>query len=220
MSIPQNITRQHIIEAMKRIDAEGVPGANKSTKYDLIHNGQKYPPKYTISLANVSPNMKEHPVEEFSGGGEANQFLIARNFKVCDKQGKPITMEPVEEDEESSFPGGGKPTYLRHRRYERDRKIAIQAKRKQLQEKKYLECDACGFCFQKKYGVRGAGFIEAHHNLPVSQLGAHQKTKISDIALVCSNCHRMLHRANPWLSVDDLKTIIVKSNSGNRGISA
>jgi hypothetical protein len=214
MSIPQNITRKHILQAMKRIDVEFVPGANMSRKYDLIHDGRKYPPKYTISLANVSPNKREHPVANFSGGGEANNFLIARDFKVCDKQGKSVTMEPVEEDEESSFPEG-KATYLRHKRYERDSKIAKQAKRKRLQERKLLECDACGFCFQKKYGVRGAGFIEAHHTLPVSQLGARQRTKISDIALVCSNCHRMLHRDRPWLSINDLKAIIVKNKSGH-----
>lgn len=55
MSISQNITRQHIIQAMKRIDTEGVPRGDKSTGYDLSYNDRKYPPKYTISLANVLP---------------------------------------------------------------------------------------------------------------------------------------------------------------------
>jgi hypothetical protein len=214
MSIPQNITRQHIIQAMKRIDVEGVPRGNKSTGYDLNYNDRKYPPKYTISLANALPNKEEFPVADFNGGKEANNFLIARDFIVCDKKsGKPVKPEPISEDDESSFPEG-KAKYQRHRRYERDSRIARLAKSKRMQEKKSLGCDACGFCFQKKYGARGAGFIEAHHNLPVSQLGARQRTKISDIALVCSNCHRMLHRANPWLSVDALKAIIVKSKSG------
>lgn len=213
MSIPQNITRQHIIQAMKRIDAEDVPRINESRKYDLAYNGRKYPSKYTISLANVLPNKQELPVAVFFGGNEANNFLIARDFTVCDKKsGKPAKPEPISEDGESSFPEG-KAKYQRHRRYERDSRIARLAKSKRMQEKKSLGCDACGFCFQKKYGAREAGFIEALHNLPVSQLGARQRTKISDIALVCSNCHRMLHRANPWLSVDALKAIIVKNKS-------
>jgi predicted HNH restriction endonuclease len=129
---------------------------------------------------------------------------------VCDKKGRSAKPEPVNEDDETSFPEG-EAKYETHRRYERDPRVARIAKNKRLREKGYLECDACGFCFQDKYGARGVGFIEAHHNIPVSSLGAQRKTKIREIALVCSNCHRMLHRAYPWLSVEALKKLIAKS---------
>jgi putative restriction endonuclease len=36
--------------------------------------------------------------------------------------------------------------------------------------------------------------IECHHSIPISQMDDNQKTKIQDIIMVCSNCHRMLHR--------------------------
>ncbi|MEO7862624.1 MAG: HNH endonuclease [Nitrospirales bacterium] len=208
MPIPQNITRQHVVQAMRQIDVKGVPPVNKSTKYDLWSGKRKYPPKYTISQANHFAGNKELLVSDFYGGNEANNFLIARDFKIIDKRGNLIKPEPVSEDEESSFPEG-KIKYRKHRQYERDPGIARKAKSKRLQDKKYLECDACGFCFQKIYGARGIGFIEAHHNVAISQLGARQRTKLSDISLVCSNCHRMLHRATPWLSVDELKKKIV-----------
>jgi len=48
----------------------------------------------------------------------------------------------------------------------------------------------------------GRGFIQAHHTIPVSELRKESKTKVRDIALVCSNCHRMLHRRRPWLRID------------------
>jgi 5-methylcytosine-specific restriction protein A len=32
-------------------------------------------------------------------------------------------------------------------------------------------------------------------------------TKLNDLALVCSNCHRMLHRAKPLLLPDELRSI-------------
>ncbi len=57
------------------------------------------------------------------------------------------------------------------------------------------KCMVCGFDFQKKYGDRGNGFIEVHHKKPVSTLK--KDTKINpqkDMAVVCSNCHRIIHR--------------------------
>ncbi|WP_352230624.1 MULTISPECIES: HNH endonuclease [Asaia] len=34
------------------------------------------------------------------------------------------------------------------------------------------------------------------------------KTKLSDLALLCANCHRMIHARRPWLSLDELRQII------------
>jgi predicted HNH restriction endonuclease len=45
--------------------------------------------------------------------------------------------------------------------------------------------------------------------IPVSKLRKTDKTKLSDIAMVCSNCHRMLHR-EPWLTVETLQDLITK----------
>ena len=90
MPIPQNITRQHIIQAMRKIDAEGVPRMNVARKYALKSDKRTYPPKWTISLANEFPNKEILPVSDFYGGNEANNFLIARDFRICDKSGKPI----------------------------------------------------------------------------------------------------------------------------------
>ena len=47
--------------------------------------------------------------------------------------------------------------------------------------------------------------LEAHHRIPLCDLEPGTKTKLSDLAMVCANCHRMLHRGNPWPTVDKLK---------------
>ena len=54
----------------------------------------------------------------------------------------------------------------------------------------------------------GEDFIEGHHTIPVSEMKPNHKTKPEEIAMVCSNCHRMLHRKRPWLSIDKLKELI------------
>jgi 5-methylcytosine-specific restriction enzyme A len=55
------------------------------------------------------------------------------------------------------------------------------------------------------YGEIGSGFIECHHNKPISELTGEQKSKLSDLSIVCSNCHKMIHRSKPLLVVDELK---------------
>lgn len=34
---------------------------------------------------------------------------------------------------------------------------------------------------------------------------------ILDLAMVCANCHRMLHRDGPWLALDSLLAILAAS---------
>jgi len=88
-----------------------------------------------------------------------------------------------------------------HRYRERNRKL-VEVKRKQAM-KRYgkLVCEVCKFDFSVRYGDRGNGFMECHHTKPLPTLVVGDKTHIDDLALVCANCHRMIHRRKPWLSV-------------------
>jgi 5-methylcytosine-specific restriction protein A len=88
---------------------------------------------------------------------------------------------------------------------ERNRKLVQSKINRVLQQTSKLECEVCSFNFAATYGSRGDGFIECHHTKPVATLDAQSKTHIDDLALVCSNCHRMIHRSRPWLSLDELR---------------
>ena len=92
----------------------------------------------------------------------------------------------------------------------RERNQAVIRTSKELFRKTYgkLFCQVCGFDFYTQYGDIGFDFIEGHHTLPISELKGEVKTKVEDIALVCSNCHRMLHRKGPWLEMAALKNLI------------
>ena len=59
-----------------------------------------------------------------------------------------------------------------------------------------LFCEVCGFDFSEKYGKLGEGFIEAHHIKKLSKTEGVYEIKPSDFAMVCSNCHSMLHRGD------------------------
>jgi hypothetical protein len=115
----------------------------------------------------------------------------------------------VTEDDELAFPEG-KQAYRTHLKRERKLAVTRRAKKQRLAQDPFLRCDVCGFSFAERYGDKyGQGFIEAHHTLPLSQAKSEVMTRVEDIALVCSNCHRMLHRLRPWLSMGELKNLLV-----------
>ena len=76
-----------------------------------------------------------------------------------------------------------------------------------------IYCAACGFCFADMYHDRGKGFIEIHHEKPLYQFStdgfeAYIGEAVKNMKPVCSNCHRMLHRGESTITVDELKQII------------
>lgn len=96
-----------------------------------------------------------------------------------------------------------------HLARERSRKLVESKRRQVLKKNGRLLCEICGFDFTVYYGSRGEGFMECHHTKPVHTLANGHKTHLNDLALVCSNCHRMIHRTRPWLSVDEMKQIVL-----------
>jgi hypothetical protein len=68
-----------------------------------------------------------------------------------------------------------------------------------------LACEVCGFDFATVYPRIGDDFCEVHHRTPLSRLNSTVATRLSDLAVVCSNCHRMLHRTVPFGTVEALQ---------------
>jgi len=54
--IPENIAREHILKAIQEINSEKIPINRESVNYDLFFEGNRYPPKYVITLANKYAN--------------------------------------------------------------------------------------------------------------------------------------------------------------------
>lgn len=66
-------------------------------------------------------------------------------------------------------------------------------------------CSACGMTFEKRYGELGKEFIHVHHLKPLALTdGAYIINPIEDLRPVCPNCHAMLHRQDPPLSIEEL----------------
>lgn len=70
-------------------------------------------------------------------------------------------------------------------------------------------CQACGLCYEEKYGAIGAGLIHVHHTTPLSAIGeAYIVDPIRDLIPLCATCHHVVHRRNPPYSVEEIKAAI------------
>ena len=71
------------------------------------------------------------------------------------------------------------------------------------------KCVACGLDFGVKFGLLGEGFIHVHQKVPVSEIGANYVVDpVRDLIPVCPNCHAMIHRRNPPLTLEELWNLI------------
>ncbi len=99
----------------------------------------------------------------------------------------------------------GKVIYKLHKHRERNPKLNRKKKDNYLKKYGKLDCEVCGFDFYDVYRELGKGFMECHHKKPLSEIKGESITTINDLALVCANCHRMLHRKLDTLSIDELR---------------
>lgn len=103
MAVPK-FDGQFIAEAIKYIDENGVPWHNTSTKYELVwENGNTYPPKYVLAVANHLQNGAEIDLSGYNAV-EAKNYLMAKGYEIQIKQTKyeiTITADSVTSTDDS-----------------------------------------------------------------------------------------------------------------------
>lgn len=86
--IPENITQDHIRQAARRIDDEGVPNRREPREYEVIVDDKSYPIMLIVSWANEFANGYELLGCERGGRRrdfrpqEAKAFLRRKGFQV------------------------------------------------------------------------------------------------------------------------------------------
>jgi putative restriction endonuclease len=134
--------------------------------------------------------------------------LIERAFHVSKEEDVLLSEEFGVDPLETEFKEGKDKLKL-HLIKERNRHLTKLAKDQwQKEASGNVRCSVCDFSFSDAYGEIGEGYIETHHLLPLAQLTAETIAKVSDLAPVCANCHRMIHRHRPWLSISELKAAL------------
>jgi predicted HNH restriction endonuclease len=124
-----------------------------------------------------------------------------------DQVGSDIAHSDFGENEHSA-PEGRK-LLVQHLRRERNRGLVLAKKQQVRSEKGALACEICEFNFEEFFRPHVADFCEVHHRNPLSEANGCTETRLADLAIVCSNCHRALHLIKPMPSVENLRSILL-----------
>jgi len=167
-----------------------------------LANFRTFDPEYEKGLSSSS--RLDHEIwDEFSADKKRlNTIAVAIKSNYNDIS----SADELDDDDDTEATEGRILTRI-HQKRERSAKLIKKKKQQVLKQTGKLECEVCGFDYEKVYGKRGNGFAECHHTKPVSKLGEGEKTKLSDLAVICANCHRMIHKSRPWLSLDELENL-------------
>ena len=129
-----------------------------------------------------------------------------------------VSIAGATEDDSYSAPEGRLLRRVHHRR-ERNPKLAKAAKKAfRVTHGGRLYCECCGFEPASFYGERGAERVQAHHLVPVSELVDDSVTRVEDFAMVCPNCHDLIHAKRPWLTLDQVREAIRSAKSTLTGL--
>jgi 5-methylcytosine-specific restriction protein A len=174
----------------------------------------------TADIATVHP---DYPGVPTHGGTTDKQMIAAFLADPAEMHAKALALReaaargdlgpltsPVDDEEDSAAEGR---LLLRlHVSRERSRKLRQRKIKATLSRGQPIACEVCGFDFKQTYGERGKGYIECHHILPLHAVG-NRTTRLRDLSLLCSNCHRMIHVRTPWLTPEQLRAAITASHS-------
>jgi len=197
MKIPLQITREDVLLAIQQLVTEGYAQNNESTKFDLVHEEVRLPPKVVISLASKTSG---HYISwrDFSGGKQSNDFLTKRGFVVEPKPDISPTAESNEFQEKLRYlcslafpeePKGTKdPEQVSQVQqvYKRDPKVVDWVERRAN--------GICEGCKNEAPFVRDDGrpFLEVHHIVRLADGGP---DTIENAVALCPNCHRRAHHS-------------------------
>jgi len=180
--------------------------------YNHIRNGEKY-------TWTINGDATEYYLENIlrDDGYEALQIALKsvklhidyqdnlqpiNNIKNIYEKYCNIYNDYNDESEEFYLEGKAKKVFVNI--YERN----IDARNKCIEHYGY-KCSCCGIILSNIYGKLAEEFIHIHHIIELSKIGKEYIIDpINDLRPLCPNCHAIIHRKLPALSINELMNII------------
>ncbi|MBB5393922.1 MULTISPECIES: HNH endonuclease [unclassified Herbaspirillum] len=179
---------------------------NMNGVYMKLMNFRRFDPIHAkagkVGLARGNKD-EEHVWKLFSSDPEHLKY-VAQFIRNSIKSPQTTLLQNVDDLEIEEAEEGGLATRSHHHR-ERNRQLVKKAKARALKLHGRLFCVVCNFDFSAYYGDIGEGIIDVHHTKPIHTMQPGEKTKISDLVLLCANCHRIIHSRRKWLTVEEVR---------------
>ncbi len=168
-------------------------------------------------LTDYKTYLTDHPILFYRTGTHGNSSYHTLDGKYSETDLEAVVkkdLDSLRAEQSVLFPEGGMIKRL----------VSVAERNPQLRVKAIkihgTRCKACGFEFGEMYGERGYSYIEVHHKVPLSS-----RTELAnvdaekDMTVLCSNCHRMIHRKKDQvLSVEELRALINARRTKTAGL--
>jgi len=158
-----------------------------------LMNIERLDPRYEGKGLSAGGRLEESLWNEFAGDRTRLHGLASLIRESVDSA-PDLDVDELEAAEYAE----GRYLYRIHRTRERSQSLVARKKQQAWTEGR-LFCEVCGLNPLDLYGEEGSRALECHHVIPLNALTSGTKTRLSDLALVCASCHRVLHASNPPL---------------------
>lgn len=183
--------------ALPHWDEEKANEGKTALRTDLLFKSLSDEP--IISLPYLQEKYPEYTWTPQSSGMPIPDEIAGELFAQIQSDNK-FSFQPSIKKEIELY-AEGKQKSVTHNTYDRS-----PAARQACIEHYGYSCCVCGFNFESAYGKLGSKYIEVHHLKQVADIGLEYLIHpIDDLRPVCANCHRMLHKARPPISIEELK---------------
>jgi 5-methylcytosine-specific restriction protein A len=182
---------------------------NPAGVYMKLMNFRRFDPAYTAQgkVGLQRGNKDEEVVWRLFANEPKRLAQVSQAIRACLADQHGATIYLAQDEPEIREAEEGRILTRMHRQRERSRKLVEQVKILALRNFGRLACAACGFDFTEAYGPSGSGVIDVHHTKPLHTLPEGHRTSVHDLALLCANCHRIVHANRPWLSVEQVAAL-------------
>lgn len=180
----------------------------------VIHGSRitAFEPPLPLNDLGWFPALKESQANFSLGFNRLNDQTVVQALTAIQLKNNQPSLPDVRTDIDFSTAGTeGAARLVSHLRRERSRALVEAKKVAARNTNGNLRCEACGFDFSITYGSLGEDFCEVHHLAPLSASAEPVVTTLDDLAVLCSNCHRIIHRSAPMLSVAELSKVVARN---------
>jgi len=187
--------------ALPHWDEQKALEGKTTLRTDLLFKSLSEAPLVSLEyLLDKYPNYKWTP----QVGGLSIPDDISEELFTLIQSNESSSFKAVDQNEIKLY-SEGKTSKVTFQSYDRN-----PAARQACLEHYGYDCSICGFNFAEVYGEVGKNYIEVHHLKQIADIGQeYLLNPIEDLRPVCANCHRMLHKQRPPISIEELKNKIV-----------
>lgn len=179
--------------------------AGKKSLYVMVNFDRLYDPQSGIKIDRSELEVFDSKVWGSQGSGKTIPEDAASNLeRLWLERTGGVEIPYADEISELSLLKEGASRTVSVNAYERNPEA-----RERCIRKWGLNCAVCNFHFELFYGQLGKGYIHVHHLKPLAEIREeYEINPEEDLRPVCPNCHSMLHRSKPALSIEELQKLV------------